>query len=97
MDDLYKIQKHIDCMANENRGPECIALNPDGGLPFLKFTDGTVVAETISICKLIEDAGIGSTKLFGDSVVEKGVISMWQRRVDGTGVHVTFCVRHKST
>ncbi len=83
LDALYKIQKIVNVMENENRSSENLAMNPDGGVPFLKFKDGTVVAETITICKLIEDAGIGSAKLFGDSTVEKGVISMWQRRVDG--------------
>jgi glutathione S-transferase len=52
-------------------------------VPFLKLSCGTVVAETISICKLIEDAAIGKAKLFGDTTIEQGVVSMWQRRIDG--------------
>jgi len=82
LDQLYKIQQPVDVMANENRNPEMVALNPDGAVPFLKLADGTVVAETIAIAELIEGSGIGSTKLFGNTTVEKGVVHMWQRRVE---------------
>jgi len=83
LDDLYSIQRVVDVMGNENRtSEELIKLNPDGAVPFLKLKDGTVVAETIAICQLIESSGIGSTKLFGESVTEKGVVNMWQRRVE---------------
>jgi len=83
LDDLWKIMKKIDVMANENRTPEILKLNPDGGLPFLKLSNGKVIAETIAICKLIEDAGISTVKLFGNSATEQAEIFMWQRRVDG--------------
>ena len=55
LDELYKIQRIVDVMANENRSPEMLKLNPDGAVPFLQLADGTVVAETVSICKLNEE------------------------------------------
>lgn len=82
LDQLYKVQRVVDVIGNENRNPEMMALNPDGATPFLKLADGTVVAETIAIAELLEGSGIGSTKLFGDTTVEKGLVHMWQRRVE---------------
>jgi len=84
LDELYKVEKPIDLLAGGNRTPEMYAMNPDGGLPFIKLADGTVVSETIAICKMLEDAYIvgKKDKLFGNDVVEQALVSMWQRRVD---------------
>jgi len=85
LEELYKVEKSIDLIGGGNRTPEMIAMNPDGGLPFIKLADGTVVSETIAICKLLEDAYIVDKKkdrLFGNTVVEQALVSMWQRRVD---------------
>lgn len=59
-------------------------MNPFNCVPFLELDDGTVISESISICRYLEDL-YPMPSLFGRSPEERAVIDMWVRRVELDG------------
>jgi len=53
-------------------------------VPFLELDDGTVIAESISICRYLEEL-YPKPSLFGRTAEERAVIDMWVRRVELDG------------
>ncbi len=45
----------IDMEKGENQTPEFLAKNPLGTLPVLELDDGTIVTESIAICRYFEE------------------------------------------
>ncbi len=69
-------------------------LNPMRRVPILVLDDGTIIAETIAICRYFE-ALKPEPSLFGRSPIEIATIEMWQRRVElGLFFHVAQVLRH---
>ena len=60
---------------------ELLQYNPLGQIPVLVLDDGTPLAESVSICRYLEDL-YPTPRLLGGSPREKAVIDMWQRRVE---------------
>ena len=60
---------------------ELLHYNPLGQIPVLVLDDGTPLAESISICRYLEDL-YPTPRLLGGSPREKAIIDMWQRRVE---------------
>ncbi|MCG8694740.1 MAG: glutathione S-transferase family protein [Minwuiales bacterium] len=60
------------------------SMNPFHCVPFLELDDGTVIAESVSICRYLEELH-PEPSLFGRDAVERGVIDMWNRRVELDG------------
>jgi glutathione S-transferase len=60
------------------------SMNPFHCVPFLELDDGTVIAESISICRYLEELH-PEPSLFGRSAAERAVIDMWARRVELDG------------
>jgi glutathione S-transferase len=50
-------------------------------LPALVLDDGTVIAESIAICRYIE-ALHREPPLFGEGALDQALVEMWQRRVE---------------
>ena len=71
----------IDMMKGENRTPEFLRLNPLGTLPVLELDDGTVITESIAICRYLEELH-PDPSLFGTTPLERATIEMWNRRVE---------------
>jgi glutathione S-transferase len=71
----------IDLGAQAHKSPAFRAINPMQRLPALMLDDGSVIAESIAICRYIE-ALHPAPPLFGDDALETAVIEMWQRRVE---------------
>jgi glutathione S-transferase len=71
----------VDLGAQAHKAPAYSAINPMQRLPALVLDDGTVIAESIAICRYIE-ALHPHPPLFGESALEQAVIEMWQRRVE---------------
>jgi glutathione S-transferase len=71
----------VDINAKEHYSEEMRRLNPMLRLPFLVLNDGTVIAETIAICRYFEELQ-PEPVLFGRTPLEKAMIEMWQRRVE---------------
>lgn len=71
----------VDMGALGHRSDEITRLNPLQRLPVLVLDDGTVLAESIAICRYFEETH-PEPALFGTTAVEKAVVEMWQRRLE---------------
>ncbi len=65
----------------ENRTPNFKQKNPIGTLPVLELDDGTCIAESIAICRYLEEIS-PQPRLFGASPLEIATIEMWNRRAE---------------
>ena len=61
------------------------SLNPFHCIPFLELEDGTVISETVAICRFLEETNNSSKKLFGKTSKERAIIEMWNRRLEIDG------------
>ena len=57
------------------------SMNPFHCVPFLELDDGTVIAESMSICRYLEELH-PEPRLFGRTAEERAVIDMWLRRFE---------------
>lgn len=73
--------KEVSIIQREQKSPEFMALNPRGQTPALELDDGTVIAESVAICRYLE-ALHSDPPLFGSEPVEIGLVEMWSRRVE---------------
>jgi len=71
----------VDIAAQAHKAPAFRALNPMQRLPALVLDDGTVIAESIAICRYLE-ALHPAPPLFGEGAREQALVEMWQRRVE---------------
>jgi glutathione S-transferase len=71
----------VDLAKLEHKTPDFSALNPFQTIPTLELDDGTVISESIAICRYIEELH-PEPNLFGSSPLERAMIEMWQRRVE---------------
>ncbi len=71
----------IDIIAGANLEEPYVSKNPAGALPAVELDDGTVIAETIAICELIEEQN-PTPALIGSTPVERAETRMWLRRVE---------------
>lgn len=72
---------HIAMMKREHKSPEFRAKNSLGQVPSLELDDGTVISESVSICRYFE-ALHPEPALFGKTPVEIALIDMWLRRCE---------------
>ena len=71
----------IDMMKDEHRTPDFLAINPLGTLPVLELDDGTILTESIAICRYFE-ALHPEPPLFGRTALEQAQVEMWDRRIE---------------
>jgi len=73
--------KVVNAADGENHQPEFLRLNPMGRLPMLQLNDGTIIAESLAICRYLE--GLHPTPpLWGDGAVDGALVDMWTRRME---------------
>lgn len=72
----------VDMMKGENKTPEFLSINPIGTLPVLELDDGTYLAESVAICRYIEEEIQPEPPLFGRSPLERAQVEMWNRRME---------------
>lgn len=65
----------------EHKSDEFLALNPRGQTPALQLDDGTVIAESVAICRYLEGLH-PEPPLFGRDPREQALVEMWSRRVE---------------
>jgi glutathione S-transferase len=65
----------------EHRTPEFLKLNSLGQIPVLVLDDGTIITESVAICRYLEELH-PSPALFGTGAVERAKVEMWNRRVE---------------
>lgn len=73
--------EQIDMMKMEHRTPEYTAINPLQRMPALVLDDGTVITESLAICRYFE-ALQPEPPLFGVGAKESALVEMWSRRVE---------------
>jgi len=71
----------VSIPAREQKSPEFLALNPRGQTPALALDDGTVIAESVAICRYLEGLQ-PQPPLFGTDPREQALVEMWSRRVE---------------
>jgi len=74
-------REQVNLRAGESRSPELMAKNIFGGIPFLELDDGTVIGESLAICRYFEELQ-PQPSLFGTSPLEKATIDMWCRKME---------------
>jgi glutathione S-transferase len=78
----------IDMGAMEHRGEAVTSRNPLRRLPVLELDDGTIITESIAICRYFEEVH-PEPALFGRGAVGKALVEMWQRRME---LNLMLCV-----
>jgi glutathione S-transferase len=71
----------VDLARMEHKAPDYVAVNPLQRTPALALNDGTVITESIAICRYFEELH-PEPPLFGTSPLERGLVEMWQRRLE---------------
>ena len=88
--------EEADLMAGELRTPAFSGLNPLQRVPVLILDDGTVISESVAICRYFEELQ-PEPALFGSGAVGRATVEMWNRRVEfGLFGAVAHVVRHLS-
>src|SRR5271170_7375697 len=60
----------VDMMKDENKSPDYLSKNPMGTMPLLELDDGTQLAESVAICRYMEELH-PERPLFGTNDGEK--------------------------
>lgn len=71
----------IDMNAMEHREEAVASRNPLRRLPVLELDDGTIITESIAICRYFEELH-PEPALFGRGPLGKAIVEMWQRRME---------------
>lgn len=71
----------IAIMKREHKSPEHLARNSLGQVPTLELDDGTMISETVAICRYFEGVH-PNPPMFGRDGVEQALVEMWTRRVE---------------
>jgi glutathione S-transferase len=80
----------IDLGAMQHRSAAYTAVNPIQRVPALELDDGTVITESIAICRYFEELQ-PDPPLFGRGALEIARVEMWNRRLE---LHFLFPVSH---
>ena len=71
----------VDMGAMEHRREAVSSRNPLQRLPVLELDDGTILTESVAICRYFEEVQ-PEPPLFGTGALGKARVEMWQRRVE---------------
>ncbi|MFZ3358753.1 MAG: glutathione S-transferase [Xanthobacteraceae bacterium] len=78
--------EQVDLGALAQRSAAYTAINPMQRVPALLLDDGTVIAESIAICRYFEALN-PEPPLFGRGALESALVEMWNRRAE---LHLLF-------
>jgi len=73
--------EQVDLAAGEHKSEAFTALNPLQRVPVLALDDGTVIAESMAICRYFERLR-PEPPLFGRGPREEALVEMWNRRME---------------
>jgi glutathione S-transferase len=73
--------EQVDIGALQQRSDAFTAINPMQRVPALVLDDGTVIAESIAICRYFE-ALHPDPPLFGRGALQSALVEMWNRRAE---------------
>lgn len=80
----------VDMGAMEHKQQKVTSRNPLQRLPVLELDDGTVITESVAICRYFEEL-YPEPALFGRDAIGKARVEMWQRRME---FNLLNCVAH---
>ena len=82
--------EQVDLGALQHKSPAYAAVNPLMRVPALVLDDGTVITESVAICRYFE-ALHPDPPLFGRGALAMAQVEMWNRRLE---LHLLFPVSH---
>jgi glutathione S-transferase len=82
--------EQVDLGTMQHKSESFTAINPIQRVPALVLDDGTVIAESIAICRYFEEQ-YPEPPLFGRDALGKALIEMWNRRLE---LHLFFPIMH---
>jgi glutathione S-transferase len=89
---MFMAEKGVECekvelniVKGENLSEEFLAINPRGMMPTLQLDDGTVIDETVAICRYFEESH-PEPALMGTDAVSKAHIESRQRHMEWDGL-----------
>jgi glutathione S-transferase len=86
--------EEMDIMKGGLKTPEFTKLNWFQRVPVLILDDGTPIAETMAICRYVEEKH-PSPALLGKDTLTRALVEMWNRRMEiGLFLSVTQAFRH---
>ncbi len=71
----------LDLFQNEARSPTFLKINSLGAIPVLTLDDGTVITESVAVCRYLEALN-PEPPLFGQDAKGQALVEMWIRRVE---------------
>jgi glutathione S-transferase len=71
----------VDLLKREHKSEEFRRRNPLGSIPVLELDDGECIAESVAICRYLEELH-PEPSLFGRDARERARVEMWNRRVE---------------
>lgn len=84
----------VDLAALEHKNEAVSARNPLQRVPVLELDDGTVLTESVAICRYFEELH-PEPALFGSGPLGKAQVEMWNRRIElNLFLAVTHAFRH---
>lgn len=85
---------NVDLMAGEHKRPDYLARIGVPQVPALELDDGTILTESVAICRYLE-ALQPEPNMMGRDVMEQIMIEKWQRQVEfRLFATVAACFRH---
>jgi glutathione S-transferase len=73
--------EQVDIMAKQHYSADYAQVNPLQRMPALVLDDGTVITETIAICRYFEALN-PEPPMFGVGAKDQAIVEMWQRRCE---------------
>ena len=73
--------EQVDIARKEHKTPEYAAINPLQRIPSLVLDDGTIITESIAICRYFEMLR-PEPPLFGVGSKDAAIVEMWNRRAE---------------
>ena len=71
----------VDMTALGHKSEMIASRNPLQRLPVLELDDGTIISESVAICRYFEELH-PEPPLMGVDAVDKAIVGMWQRRME---------------
>jgi len=71
----------VDMTALGHKSEAVSSRNPLQRLPVLELDDGTIISESVAICRYFEELH-PDPALMGVNAVDKAIVEMWQRRME---------------
>ncbi len=79
--DLEVPLEPVDLVAMENRKPPYSEKNPLSQVPMLELDDGTLITESVAICRYFEELH-PDPPLMGVGATDAALVEMWNRRME---------------